>query len=189
MECSCPPMIASNKGIINIDADNLYRAQCTDFVMMTIRSWINMYTGEVDDKNINMQEMEELHAEVKQMYTVRKQIKLMEASDQIKVRLLCLVEGKYTNSPVYRLIVPPTQRYQAMLMIHAPNHWGVQYTTNEVRQSFYWPGWRKDVSAFVFDCSGCFHRSKRYCTAQKPCSPSKSNTMYRSSQSLTFIKQ
>ena len=91
--------------------------------MITIRSWINEYTGEVDNKNINnMQVMEELHAEVKQIYTVRKQIKLMEASDQIKVRLLCLVKGKYTNSPEYRLIVPPTRRYQAMLMIHATNH-------------------------------------------------------------------
>ena len=93
---------------------------------MTIRSWINEYTGEVDDKNINMQEMEELHSEVKQLYAVRKQIKLMESTDQVKVRLLCLIEGKYTNSPVYRLIVLPTHRYQAMLMLHAPNHWGVQ---------------------------------------------------------------
>ena len=41
---------------------------------MTIRSWINEYTGEVDDKNINMQEMEELHSEVKQLYAIRKQI-------------------------------------------------------------------------------------------------------------------
>ena len=96
MECSCPPMIASNKGIINIDADNLYRAQCTDSVMMTIRSWINEYTGEVDDKNINMQEMDELHAEVKQMYTVRKHIKLMEASDQIIVKLLCMLRTTFT---------------------------------------------------------------------------------------------
>ena len=151
-------IVSAYKGIINIDADNLYRAQCTDSVMMTIRSWINEYTGEVDDKNINMQEMEELHAEVKQMYTVRKQIKLMEASDQMKVRLLCLVEGKYTNSPVYRLIVPPTHRYQAMLMIHALKLWGVQRTTDEVRQCFYWPGRRKYVSIFVSDCAGCLHR-------------------------------
>ena len=73
---------------------------------MKTMSWINEYTGEVDDKNINMQEMEELHAEVKQLYTVRKQIKLTESTDQVKVRLLCLIEGKYINSPVYRLIVP-----------------------------------------------------------------------------------
>ena len=69
------------------------RAQNTDGVLMTIRSWKNEYTGEVDDKNINMQEMEELHSEVKQLYAVRKQIKLMESTDQVKVRLLCLIEG------------------------------------------------------------------------------------------------
>ena len=158
MECEGPPMIASNKGIINIDADNLYKAQCTDGVLMTIKSWIDKYTGEVDDKKINLQEMNELHEEVKQMYTVRKQFKLMETSDRIKVRLLCLVEDKYTNSPVYRLVVPPTHRYQAMLMIHAPNHWGVQCTTEEIKQRFYWPGWRKDVSTLVSDCAGCLHR-------------------------------
>ena len=125
MECSGRPMIAYYKGIINIDAENLYRAQSTDGVIMIIMMCINEYTGEVDDKNINMQEMDELHSEVKQLYTVRKQIKLMESTDQVKVRLLCLIEGKYTNSPVYRLIVLPTLRYQAMLMIHPPNHWGV----------------------------------------------------------------
>ena len=114
MECSGPPMIANNKGQIHIDAENLCRAQNTDGVLMTIRTWINEDTGEVDDKKINMQEMEELHSEVKQLYAVRKQIKLMESTEQVKVRLLCLVEGKYTNSPVYRLIVPPTHRFQAM---------------------------------------------------------------------------
>ena len=108
MECSVLPMIAKNKGMINIDADDLYRAQSTDGVLMTIKLWINEYLGEVDDKNINMQEMAELHSEVKQLYTVRKQIKLMRFTDQVKVRLLCLIECKNTNSPVYRLIVPPT---------------------------------------------------------------------------------
>ena len=57
MECSGPPIIANNKGQIQIDAENLCRAQNTDGVLMTIRSWIKEYTGEVDDKNINMQEM------------------------------------------------------------------------------------------------------------------------------------
>ena len=60
MECSGLPMIAYNKGMINIDAEDLYRAQRTDGVMMTIKLWINEYSGEVDDKNINIQEMDEL---------------------------------------------------------------------------------------------------------------------------------
>ena len=48
-----PPMIAYNKGMININADDLFRAQSTNGVLMTIKSWINEYSGEVDDKNIN----------------------------------------------------------------------------------------------------------------------------------------
>ena len=49
---------------------------------------------------MEIEDMDELHSEVKQLNTVRKQIKLMESTDQVQVRLLCLVEGKYTNSPV-----------------------------------------------------------------------------------------
>ena len=44
MECSGPPMIAYNKGIININADDQYRAQSTDGVLMMIKLWINEYS-------------------------------------------------------------------------------------------------------------------------------------------------
>ena len=44
-----------------------------------------------------------------------------------------------------------------MLMIHTANHWGVQRTTEELKQKFYWPNWRKEVSVFVSDCAGCLH--------------------------------
>ena len=37
MECSGLPIMAYNKGIINIDADDLYRAQSTEGVLMTIK--------------------------------------------------------------------------------------------------------------------------------------------------------
>ena len=107
---------------------------------------------------MEIEDMDELHSEVKQLNTVRKQIKLMESTDQVQVRLLCLVEGKYTNSPVYRLIVPPTYWYQAILMIQSPNHWGVKRTTEEVKQKFYWPSWRKEVSMFESECAGCLNR-------------------------------
>ena len=43
-------------------------------------------------------------------------------------------------------------------MVHAANHWGVQRTTEEIKQRFYWPGWRKEVSTFVSECPGCLHR-------------------------------
>ena len=45
-----------------------------------------------------------------------------------------------------------------LIMIHEPNHWGVQRATEEVRQRFYWSNWRKEVSVFVSDCAGCLHR-------------------------------
>ena len=66
MECSGPPMIANRGGQIEIDAENLGRAQSTDGVLMLVRSWINENTGEVSEKKINMEEMEDVHEEVKQ---------------------------------------------------------------------------------------------------------------------------
>ena len=47
MECSGPPMIANRGGQIEIDAENLGRAQGTDGVLMLVRSWINENTGKL----------------------------------------------------------------------------------------------------------------------------------------------
>ena len=46
-----------------------------------------------------------------------------------------------------------------MLMTHSANHWGVVRNTEEVKQKFYWPNWRKEVSVFVSECEGCLHRA------------------------------
>ena len=40
----------------------------------------------INDKKIKMQEMEDLHSEVKELYAVRKQLNLMESTEQVKVR-------------------------------------------------------------------------------------------------------
>ena len=57
-----------------------------------------------------------------------------------------------------RIVVPPLQRYQALLAVHAHEHWGVQSKMQQVKKAFYWPGWRKDTSLFVTECAGCLHR-------------------------------
>ena len=49
-----------------------------------------------------------------------------------------------------------------MLMVPAPNHWGVQRTTEEVKLKVYLPNLRKEVSMFVSECAGCLHREKIY---------------------------
>ena len=109
-------------------------------------------------KCVVLRSMDEVYSVVKQLYTIRKQIRLMESTDQVKVRLLCLVEEMYTSTPMYRLIVPLSHRYRAMLTVHTANNWGVQRTTEEVKQKFYWPNWRKEVSVFVSECAGCLCR-------------------------------
>ena len=65
-------------------------------------------------------------------------------------------------------MIPPSHLYQAMMAVHAVEHWGVQRTTHQVKQVFYWPGWRKDTIVFVTECAGCLHREKIYLKHVEP---------------------
>ena len=56
-----------------------------------------------------------------------------------------------------RIVIPPSHRYQA---IHGREQWGVQ-RTQQIKQYFYWPGWRRDTVLFITECAGCLlHREK-----------------------------
>ena len=57
-------------------------------------------------------------------------------------------------------MIPPSHRYQALLTVHVREHCGVQQTTQQVKEHFYWPGWRADTAVFVTDCPGCLHREQ-----------------------------
>ena len=47
-----------------------------------------------------------------------------------------------------------------MLAVHVREHWGVQRTTQQVKEHFFWPGWRADTARFVTECPGCLHREE-----------------------------
>ena len=59
-----------------------------------------------------------------------------------------------------RIVIPPSHRYQALLSVHVHEHWGVQGTTQQVKEHFFWPGWRADTAVFVTECPGCLHREE-----------------------------
>ncbi len=61
-----------------------------------------------------------------------------------------------------RIVVTPSQdaQLQAPIEIHEREHWGVQRTTQQVKEHFYWPNWRASTSMFVPECAGCLHREK-----------------------------
>ena len=80
-----PPLNASVQGKIGVDAADLCRAQGKDGVRQLVKSWIDKNTGKVDNKQINLEELEEWHMELKQFYNERKQIQLMQTSPQVIV--------------------------------------------------------------------------------------------------------
>ena len=91
IECNRPPLVAFLKGKIGVDAVDLHRVQGKEGVLLLVKPWIAKNTGNINDEQINLEELERQHAEVKQFYKVRKQIWLMPPSAQVKVALLVLV--------------------------------------------------------------------------------------------------
>ena len=152
-----PPLIGTIQGRIGLDQYDLEKAQSEDGALQLVRSWFNKTTGRIDDKNINTSEFEGLHSGVIQLYKVRTQLRLTDKSSMDDVRLVYLLEDEFEPEPRRRFFIPPSHRYQAMIAVHAVQHWGVQRTTQQVKQVFYWPGWRKDTSIFVTECAGCLH--------------------------------
>ena len=155
-----PALICNIQGKIGLDQKDLEKAQVEDGSLQLVRSWFNETTGKIEDKNIDTSGFEGLHSDVIQLYKVRSQLRLSDKSSTGDVRLVYLLEDEFEPEPRYRFVIPPSHRYQAMTVVHAVQHWGVQRTTQQVKQVFYWPGWRKDVSVFVTECAGCLHREQ-----------------------------
>jgi hypothetical protein len=155
-----PPLIGTIQGKIGIDQNDLEKAQIDDGALNLVRSWFNEKTGKIDDKKIDTEEFEGLHNDVVQLYKVRKQLRLTKKSSTNQAELIYLLEDEFEAEPRHRIVIPPSHRYQALLAVHAHEHWGVQRTMQQVRLVFYWPGWRKDTSIFVTECAGCLHREE-----------------------------
>ena len=92
------------------------------------------------------------------LYKVKKQLRLTKKSSTNKAELKYLLEDEFEAEPRHRIVISPWHRYQALLAVHAHEHWGVQRTMQRVRLVFYWPGWRKDTSIFVTEWAGRHHR-------------------------------
>ena len=95
-----------------------------------------------------------------QLYKVRKQLRLTKKSTTNEAELVYLLEDEFEAEPQHRIVIPPLHRYQALLVLHAHEHWGVKCTIQQVKQMFYWPGWRKDTSIIVTECAGCLQRGE-----------------------------
>ena len=145
-ESSGPSLIGNFQGKIVIDQVDLEKAQTEDSAIQMVRSWFNLKTGKIDENKIDTSTFNEVHEDVLQLYKVRKQLRLTDEKTTSSSRLVYLLENEFEANPLVRIVVPPSHRYQALLAVHVREHWGVQRTTQQVRQHFFWPGWRADTA-------------------------------------------
>jgi len=155
-----PPLIGTFKGKILIDQVDLEKAQNEDSALLLVKSWFNSDTGKIDERKIDTSNFEDVHDDVLQLYKVRKQLRLTDESTTGSARLVYLLEDEFGLNPKMRVVIPPSHRYQALLAVHVREHWGVQRTTQQVKEHFFWPGWRADTAQFVTECPGCLHREQ-----------------------------
>ena len=148
-EGSGPPLIGTFKGKILIDQVDLEKAQNEDSALQMVRSWFNLKTGKIDENKIDTSIFNKVHDDVLQLYKVRKQLRLTDANTTNSARLVYLLENKFDSNPLMRFVIPPLHRYQALLAVHVREHCGVQRTTQQVKEHFFWPGWRADTAVFV----------------------------------------
>ena len=51
-----------------------------------------------------------------------------------------------------RVLVPASLWFQITSQVHSRNHWGYITTYNNIAKNFYWPGQRKYIKLFCFEC-------------------------------------
>ena len=104
--------------------------------------------------------MDSVHEDVLQLYKIRKQLRLTDNNTTSTTRLIFLLEDEFETKPKMRLVIPPSHRYQTILAVHIQEHWGEQQTMKQVREIFYWSGWRKDSALSDTEWAGCLHREE-----------------------------
>jgi len=113
---------------------DLEKAQNEDSSLQMVKSWFNMKTGKIDERKVNTSVFDTVHEDVLQLYKVIKQLRLTDASTTNFIRLVYLLENEFDLNPQMRIVIPPSHRYQALLAVHVREHWGVQRTTQQVKE-------------------------------------------------------
>ena len=119
---------------------DLQKVQDEDSALQMVKSWFNLNTGKIDENKIDTSVFDTVHDDVLQLYKGRKPIRLTDATVTNTARLIFLIENEFDSNPHMRIVFPPSHRYQALLAVHVQEHWGVQRTTQQVKEYFFWPG-------------------------------------------------
>ena len=101
-----------------------------------VKSWFNIKTGKIDENKIDTSVFDTIHKDVLQLYKVRKQLRLTDATVTNSARLIYLIKNEFDSDPHMRIVIPPLHRYQALLTLHVCEHWWVQHTTQQVKEHF-----------------------------------------------------
>ena len=102
--------------------------------------FVGIKTGKINENKIDTSVFDTVHEDVLQLYMVRKQLRLTDASTTNSTRLVYLLENEFDSNPRMRIVIPPSHRYQALLAVHVHEHWRVQRTTQQVKEHFFGSG-------------------------------------------------
>ena len=83
-----------------------------------VKSWFNSKTGRIDENKIDTSVFDTVYYDVLQLYKVRKQLRLTDATTTNSARLIFLIENEMDSNPHMKIVVPPSHRYQALLAVH-----------------------------------------------------------------------
>ena len=83
-----------------------------------VKSWINSKTGRIDENKIDTSVFDTVYYDVLQLYKVRKQLRLTDATTTNSARLIFLIENELDSNPHMKIVVPPSHWYQALLAVH-----------------------------------------------------------------------
>ena len=150
------PLIGTFKGKILIDQVDLEKAQNEDRALRMVKSWFNIKTGKIKENKIDTLIFNTVHEDVLQLYKVRKQLRLTDASTTNSTRLLYLLENELDSNPRMRIVpqVPRSARCTCPRTLGSTTY----YTTG--KRTFFWPRWRADTAVFMTECPGCLHREE-----------------------------
>ena len=83
--------------------------------------------------------------------------------------LLCRTFQGPTNNTHTQLVLPSKLRHTALQQLHNElGHLGYHKTMERVKQRYYWPGYERDVQAWISECSQCQQRKAPNPAAQAP---------------------
>jgi len=140
-ECTEPLSVRAFQLHSELSDNDMIALQADDDSLVTVIGWLT------SDDEPTIDNLREATLDTRSLWSQRPAV-----SFQSGVLVRCIDEG------VVQLVVPRDLRRRLYYHVHGgplSAHLGVQRTFEQLRQSYYWPGMKKDVEAWYRECDVC----------------------------------